>query len=119
MRRAGYTAARFDLLYYNKADSKHKRNYYDLLTPAGFALLGSILCNVKEVTATVPDFDLVLQHVCNIAPHPASSQIGDSLLHEGQTRELPGMVRDQMLIMGRHQCWDILEIGLQQYWRYG
>lgn len=43
MRRAGHVAAKFDLLYFDRAKTKKcgkNSNYYDLLTPAGFALLG-------------------------------------------------------------------------------
>lgn len=40
MRRAGYTSARFDFLYFDPLTPKRStRNYYDILTPAGFAFL--------------------------------------------------------------------------------
>lgn len=41
MRAAGYMGARFDLMYFSpECRKKRKNNFYDLLTPAGFALLG-------------------------------------------------------------------------------
>ena len=41
MRSAGYHSARFDFLYFRDEDKKRRKsNFYDLLTPAGFAFLG-------------------------------------------------------------------------------
>ena len=114
MRRAGYVAAKFDLLYFDRDKTKRcgkNSNYYDLLTPAGFALLGKNLefliayrCLDTSTPAKAfgtPIF-LVSTRVAHTTFHCSSCQAWCGLRHEGQSREFPVLVWHQVFDLGEH-----------------
>ena len=101
MRRAGYSAARFDKLYFDPQCQRRRRNnFYDLNTPCGFAFLGFWIMQSQTLVSLTNCFTCPISYPTTF-PDPSSKilcferpQVGSGIHPEGADGWFAHLVRD-------------------------